>query len=114
MYMFLLALLLVLEGGKLHDSETKGHHEPTEDNSQGRGSDVLPGQLIGEVIEVLQLRKPLLKSYNVSHTVDVVVTKSVRHEELSGIEEDGVVLHGLNESRDVATAERSNTGSRES
>ena len=53
MHMFLLALLLVLEGGKLHDSETKSHHKPTEDDSQGRVSDVLPGKLIGEVIEVL-------------------------------------------------------------
>ena len=49
-----------------------------------------------------------------SQTADVVVTKSVRHEELSGIEEDGVVLHGLDESRNVAAAESSNTSSRES
>ena len=114
MYMFLLALLLVLEGGKLHDSEAKSHNQPTEDDSQGRVRNVLPGKLIGEVIEVLQIRRSLLKSYNVSHTADVVVTKSVRHEELSGIEEDGVVLHGLNESGNIAATERSNTGSRES
>lgn len=114
MCMFLLALLLVLEGGKLHDGEAQSDDEPTEDDSQRGGGDVLPGELIGEVVEVLEIRKPLHATYDVSHTADVVVTKSVRHEELARVEDERVVLDGLHDGRDVDTAQGSNTDSGES
>ena len=48
-----------------------------------------------------------------SQTTDVVIAESVGKEELAAVEHDGVVLDRLHESRDVATAESSNTDSAE-
>ena len=48
-----------------------------------------------------------------SETSEVMVTKSISHQELTTVEENRVELHSLNDSRDVATAESSTTSNGE-
>ena len=48
-----------------------------------------------------------------SQTASVVIAEGIRHEELSAVQDDGVVLDRLHEGGDVASAESSNTDSGE-
>ena len=48
-----------------------------------------------------------------SKTAEIVITEGIAHEELTTVEDNGVELDGFHESRDIATAESSATGKRE-
>lgn len=48
-----------------------------------------------------------------SQTTNVVITQSIRKEELPSIEDDGVELNSLDQSRDIATTASRNTCSAE-
>ena len=101
--------LLGLQRRELRHGKEAGHKEHTEDNPQRAGADVLPGQLVGVVVEELGRENGNTARYDVSQTAHVVVAQSVGKEELAAVEHDGVVLDRLHESRNVATAQSSNT-----
>ena len=106
-------LLLVLQSGQLRHGEEAGHEEHAEDDPQGAGADVLPGQLVGVVVEELGREATGGDAHNVSQTAHVMVAQSVGEEELAAVEHDRVELDGLHEGRNVAAAQSSNTDSAE-
>ena len=106
-------LLLILQSGQLRHGEDAGHEEHAEDDPQGAGADVLPGQLVGVVVEELGREATRGDAHNVSQTAHVMVAQSVGQEELAAVEHDGVELDGLHEGGNVAAAQSSNTDSAE-
>lgn len=105
--------LLGLQRRELRHGKEAGHKEHTEDNPQRAGADVLPGQLVGVVVEELGRENGNIARYDVSQTAHVVVAQSVGKEELAAVQNNGVVLDRLHEGRDVAAAQSSNTDSAE-
>ena len=105
-------LLLVLQSGKLRHRQEQRHSEHSEDDPQRAAGDVLPGQLLRVVVEELGVTNEE-SSNNVSQTASVVVAEGIGHEELSAVQDDGVVLDRLHERGDVASTESGNADSGE-